>query len=103
MSVRLEICDGIDHKWSSPDIWVTKDPSDSNAKVNSPIVGSPNYVWVIVSNPYTITASNASVYFYSSGSSAGIILSIRSLANFVGRSNVILGPGVIQDILCLTP
>lgn len=97
MSVQLEIRDGNPNIPLSPDIWVVEDPN-SEAEIQ-PIANQPCYIMAKVRNNGSSAAINATVKFYWGDPSIGIT---RATANFVGSSNVNLGPGDVQNVLCLT-
>src|SRR5713226_432877 len=98
MAVTLEIRHG--NPWYlSPDVW-TVPGDDPEGPPGLPIVGRPAYIWAKVRNNGSNAVTNATVRFYWANPSIGFN---RTTATLVGSAFVNLGPGGIQDVLCLTP
>lgn len=100
MAIELEIRDGAQHWWLSPDIWVVPD-SDPEGPKGQPVAGQPAYLWARVTNNGTTPVQNATVRFYWANPNVGFD---RTTANLVGTAFVTLASnGDSSDVLCLTP
>jgi hypothetical protein len=97
MAVELEIRDGSPW-WASPDILVLADPSDTGETM--PVAGTPCYLKARVRNNGTTSVSDATVRFYWANPAIGVT---RTTATLIGQAFVSLGPGDVQEALCLTP
>lgn len=97
MSATLVIRDG-DPWWLSEDLWVT--PNTPDADPANPGVGIPNFVWGRVRNNGKDAVKGATVRFYWSDPTTGVL---RSNSTLIGTSFVDLAPGEVREVLCLTP
>jgi hypothetical protein len=99
MAVALEIRDGPQYWWLSPDIWVVPG-SDPAGSPGQPIAGEPAFLWARVHNTGDTAVSNATVRFYAANPAVGFD---RSTATLVGTAFVTLTAGQSNDVLCLAP
>jgi len=99
MAVTLEIRDGAQYWWLSPDVWVVPG-SDPTGSPGQPTAGEPAYLWARVHNTGDTPVSNATVRFYWGNPAVGVD---RSTATLVGTAFVTLAADQSNEVLCLTP
>lgn len=99
MSAIIEVRDGTQYWWDSPDIWVVPG-NNPNGSPGQPVAGQPNFLWGRAHNAGDQPALGARVNFYWSNPATGVI---RSNSTLVGTSFVDLYSGETKEVLCVIP